>query len=50
MPKNQNRFDVRLTDQERDALEQLAEKQKVTMSGWFKRVIKRAAKRAKVWK
>ena len=50
MADKYNRFDVRLTDQEREALEKLARKQKLTMSGWFKRVIKRAAKRAKVWK
>jgi predicted HicB family RNase H-like nuclease len=50
MTDKYNRFDVRLTDQERDALEKLAEKQGVTMSKWFKNVIRRAAKRAKVWK
>jgi len=43
------RFDMKMSLQERDALEKLAEKQGVTMSRWVKDAIKRAAKRQKVW-
>jgi len=43
------RFDMKMSLQERDALEKLAEKQGVTMSRWVKDAIKRAANRQKVW-
>ena len=43
------RFDLRMNPQEREALEKLAEKHGVTMSGWVKAAIRRAAKRQKVW-
>jgi len=43
------RFDVRMNEQERAALEKLAEIEGVTMSKWVKNAIRRAAKRKKVW-
>lgn len=43
------RFDLRMTVQERQALEKLAESDGVTMSGWVKKAITRNAKRRKVW-
>ena len=48
--KDGKRFDLRMTKQERKALEKLAEIEGVTMTNWCKKQIRRAAKRAKVWK
>jgi len=49
MPNQYERFDLRMDQQEREALEKLAEYEGVTMSKWVKNAIRRAAKRKKVW-
>lgn len=46
---NYDRFDLRMNQQERQALEKLAENDGVTMSKWVKNQIRKAAKRKKVW-
>ena len=43
------RFDIRMDQQERRALEKLAEKEGITMSKWVKNAIRRVAKRRKCW-
>jgi len=43
------RFDVRMDQQERQALEKLAENEGITMSKWVKNQIRKVAKRKKVW-
>jgi len=49
MKYNYERFDLRMDQQERQALEKLAEREGVTMSKWVKNQIRRHAKRKKVW-
>ncbi len=49
MNYNYERFDLRMDQQERQALEKLAEHDGVTMSKWVKNAVRRAAKRKKVW-
>jgi len=49
MKYNYERFDLRMDQQEREALEKLAEYEGITMSKWVKNAIRRAAKRKKVW-
>ena len=43
------RFDLRMDQQEREALEKLAEYEGITMSKWVKKAIRRSAKRKRVW-
>ena len=50
MKYNYERFDIRMSQQEREALEKLAEYEGITMSKWVKNRIRQSAKRKKVWK
>ncbi len=50
MKYNYERFDLRMDQQEREALEKLAEMDGITMSKWVKNRIQQYAKRKKVWK
>lgn len=44
------RFDMKMSLKERQALEKLAENAGLTMSGWVKRSIRMSAKRKKLWR
>ncbi len=49
MSNQDKRFDLRMNDQEREALEALAQRAGKTMSKWVKDQIQEQAKAAKLW-
>ena len=49
MSKKTERFELRLSEASRQALEKIAEHDGLTMSGWVNNQIHKHAKRKKVW-